>query len=415
LRRTRAQQLLAEGRAGATALTSLRAQPERFLATVQIGITVVGTTAAAFGGSTIAKHLAPLLVHLPFIGADAGEVALGLVVVLISYLSLVLGELVPKSLALRAGERYALLMARPLLAISWLAKPIVWLLTGSSNLFLRPFSDRTTFMETRVSKEELEQLVEEAAASGALPEQVSELASRVLAFDRVSLSQVMIPRPRVDALPLTATSDQVRRFVLEERRSRIPVYDGTLDNIVGYASAKDIVTLAWEGRLIVLKDLLRPVKMFPENVPAIEVLRYMRRERQRLAIAVDEHGAVAGMVTFEDLVEEIVGEVFSEDERDLPPFAREPGGSAVVRGDFPLRDVERELGVHLVAPDGVSTIAGLCASLAGGIPNRGARLAANDGIVLVVLDANARGVRRARIVPAARQLVEEEPPSSPGP
>ncbi len=413
LRKTRLQQLLDEGRRGAKTLTALRAQPERFLATVQVGITIVGTTAAAFGGASMARYLEPVLAGIPWLAQEAEELALGLIVVAISYLTLVLGELVPKSLALRAGETYALLMAKPLLFLSSLARPIVWFLTASSNVFLRPFRDRTNFLEAHISKEEIQQMVEEAAESGALHEHASEIASRALEFDKLLLSDVMVPRNRIDALPLRASTEEVRRFLLEERRSRIPVYDGTLDNLVGYVSAKDIVTIAWEGKLIVLQDLLRQLKMFPEALPAIEVLRFMRREHQRLAVAVDEHGNLAGLVTFEDLVEEIVGEVFSENDENEQMVVREPDNCAVVRGEVPIREVNRALGLELPEADGVTTIGGLAAKLAGGIPNRGARLAGDDGVIIVVMDATARAVKRVRIhMPEKLAEVEETPTHS---
>jgi putative hemolysin len=408
LRRTRLAQLVEEDRAGARTIDALRAQPERFIATVQIGITVVSTTAAAFGGSRIAGHIVPLLRTIPFIGRHAQDVAFGIVVALVSYLALVVGELVPKSLALRYGESYALFIARPLAALSYVAKPLVWFLTWSSNLLLRPFSDRTNFMEARISKEEIEQMVDEAARTGAIHEHASELASRALRFDQLKLRDVSIPRARIDALPRTATPDEVRRFLLEERRSRAPVYDGKLDNVVGYVSAKDVVSLAWEGKLFVLSDLLRPVKVYPDAVQAIEVLRFMRRERQRIAIAVDEHGAVTGMVTFEDLVEELVGDMFSEDEEEEPLIVREPDGTAVARGDAPLREVNRELGLELEESEGATTIAGLAAKLGGGIPNRNARLAAEDGTVLVVLEATARAVERVRIIPPPEPETRDE-------
>jgi putative hemolysin len=377
---------------------------------VQVGITVLGTTAAAFGGSTMARYLEPLIARMPYIGDDAEEIALGIVVAAVSFLSLVLGELVPKSLALRANEPYALFISRPIKALAFLARPIIWLLTASSNVILSPFRDRTTFMEARISKEELQQMVEEAGETGALHEEATEIASRALEFENLPLKDVMVPRQRVDALPINASQDQVRRFLLEERRSRIPVYDGSLDNVVGYVSAKDVVGLVWEGKLFVLQDLLRPVKVFPETVQAIEVLRYMRREHQRLVVAVDEHGTLSGMVTFEDLVEELVGEVFSEHEQDRQLVTKLSDGSVSVRGDLPLRELNRELGIELEAPDGVATVGGLCMKLAGGIPNRGARLAANDGIVLVVQDATVRMVRRVRVIvpppPELTPLVE---------
>ena len=409
LRHTRLQQLVEANRVGAKTVSALRAEPERFFATVQIGITFVTTTAAAFGGARMAKQFEPLLRPLPLIGRDAEGVALALVVVLVSFLSLVLGELVPKSLALRHGEGYALVVAKPIALLSRIAKPIVWLLTAISNVILRPFSDRTNFTEARISKEELEQIVDEAAKAGAIHQHASELATRALDFDRLTLADVMLPRARVDALPLRATMDQIRRFLLEERRSRIPVYDRAQDDIVGYVSAKDIVSLAWDGGPVVLADLLRNVKFFPETVSAIEVLRYMQRESQRIVIALDEHGVVSGMVTFEDLVEELVGDIFSEHEEGIPPMTREPDGSAVVRGDTPIRDVNRELGIALDEPEGVTTVAGLSTALAGGgIPNRNARLAARDGSVLIVLEASSQVVKRVRIVPPS--YVTNHPP-----
>jgi putative hemolysin len=346
----------------------------------------------------MAHHLEPLIASLGWIHR-ADDIALGIVVAVISYLTLVFGELVPKSLALKAGEIYALLIARPLLTLSAVARPIVWFLTKSSNLVLAPFRDRTNFMEARVSKEELQQMVDEAATSGTLHEHASEIASRAIAFDKLLLRDVMIPRTQIDALPKQATTEQIRRFLLEQRRSRIPVYDGALDNVRGYVSAKDVVSVAWEGTLVVLQDLLRPIKVLPETMSAIEVLRFMRREQQRIAIAVDEHGAVSGLITFEDLVEELVGDVFSEHEQPYQPIAVQADGTAVVRGEVPVREVNRELDLRLPDAEATTTVGGLCTRLAGGIPNRNARLAAEDGTVLVVLDATARAVRRVRVIP----------------
>src|SRR5690242_3854961 len=156
LRPTRLQQLVDSARVGARTIAALRAEPERFFATVQVGITVVTTTAAAFGGARMARQLEPLPRPLPLLGRDPDGFALAIVVVLVSFLSLVLGELVPKSLALRHSEGYALLMAKPIAWLSRIARPIVWLLTATSNLVLRPFSDRTNFSESRISKEEIE-------------------------------------------------------------------------------------------------------------------------------------------------------------------------------------------------------------------------------------------------------------------
>jgi putative hemolysin len=399
VRKTRLTALLEERRAGARALAALRGQPERFLATVQIGITVVGTTAGAFGGSSFAADLEPLFQRIPVLAPYAHDLAFGAVVAIIAYLSLVLGELVPKSLALRAAEPYALLVSRVLTALAWLARPLVWLLTASSNLILKPVADRTTFTESRLSREELQELVDEAAKTGALGEHVSELASRALEFEQLTGADIMIPRNRIVALAKNADQETIRRYLLEERRSRMPVYEGTLDNVVGYVTAKDLLPLAWEEKLIVLSDVLRPIRLFIESTPAAQLLEFMQGERQRIAILVDEHGATAGLVTFEDLVEELVGEVMSEHEKGGAPLEREPSGALLARGDVALREIARELDVEIMAPPGITTIGGLCGALAGGvIPQRGARLADPSGLVLEVLDASQRFVRRVRLI-----------------
>jgi putative hemolysin len=399
LRKTRLAQLVEEGRGSARAVKRLRDDPERFLATVQVGITIVGSTAAAFGGAALAHQLAPYLARVPVLRDHADPVALALVIVIVSFLSLVLGELVPKSIGLRAAERYALLMGRPLLALSTLARPVVWLLTAASNAVLRPFGDRTTFTEARLSVEELEQLVDEAGKAGALDAPTAEIASRALAFRDLTASDVMVPRSRIVALPRTAGPDELKRRLLEEGRSRMPVYDGTLDEIVGYVVAKDLAAMAWERQLLVLHDLIRPVLFVPESARAVHVLRELQRRRTQLAIVVDEHGGVAGLLTLEDLVEELVGEIVGEREQPEALYQPEPGGTALVRGDAPIREVNRALDLDLPEGEGFTTIAGLCIALAGALPERGTRLRAPDGTQIEVLEAAPRVVRVVRLWP----------------
>lgn len=414
LRKTRLEQLVDEGRASARAVKRLRDDPERFLATVQVGITVVGSTAAVFGGHSLAARLAPLLRRSAALEPYADELSLALVVAIVSFLTLVLGELVPKSLGLRAPERYALLMARPLLALSAVARPMVWVLTHASNLVLRPFGDRTTFSEARLSVEEIEQLVDEAGKVGALDQPTAEIASRALAFRDLTAGNVMVPRSRIVALPRDAAPDELRRLLLEEGRSRMPVYDGALDNIVGYVMAKDLAAMAWERQLIVLADLVRPVHFVPSSAKAVHVLREMQRRRTQITVVVDEHGGVAGLLTLEDLVEELVGEITGEREEPEALFQREPGGTALVRGDAPIREVNRALELDLPEGEGYTTIAGLCIALAGSVPERGARLRAADGTEIEVVDASPRLVRMARLRrPSAETPRSSGEPASP--
>jgi putative hemolysin len=299
---------------------ALRAQPDRFLATVQIGITVVAATAAAVGGHSLASRIAPGLARL--FPAHAEDVALAIVIGGVSFLSIVIGELVPKSLALRNAEAYALLVGRLLLALSWVTRPFVWLLTVSSNLVLRAFGDRTTFTETRHSAQELQMLVDEAARAGTVDRDAGEIACRALKFSELTASDVMIPRAQVVMLPRHAPADEIRRVLLENLHSRLPVYQGQVDNVVGYVAVKDLLALAWEQRLIVLEDVMRPAVFVPPAKRAVDLLQEMRQRHVPFAIVGGEQGGVAGIVTMEDLVEELVGDIFSEHARPRPGVAQ---------------------------------------------------------------------------------------------
>jgi putative hemolysin len=400
VRRSRLQQLVEEGRAGASAIQALRSVPERFLATVQVGITVVGATAAAFSGASLSSRLAIAFEGLGWSADNARDLALAIVIAAISYLSLIFGELVPKSLALRSGERYALLVARPLQALAWLGRPLVWLLTASSNLVLKPFGDATSFTEARLSTEELQQLVEEAAQAGSLDARSSEIAARAIDFGDLTAAAVMVPRNRVVAVPLASTQADLRKVVLAARFSRMPVFDGTLDNVVGYITMRDVLALAWDREEVVLADILRPAFFVPETTGAGRVLHEMQRRRVPIAIVVDEHGGVAGLITLEDLVEELVGDLASEDERVAHALRFAPDGSALLEGAVAIRDVNRELGLDLPEGDGWTTIAGLCIELTGGIPQAGARVEVG-GRVLEIVEASARSVGLVRVAPLA--------------
>lgn len=381
----------------ALAVNALREQPERFLATVQIGITVIGTAASAFGGASIARTLAPSLERLGLDAGAAADVAIVLVVALISFMSLVLGELVPKSLALKFSERYAFFIARPLLRISKLASPLVWVLTASSNLVLRLFGDRTSFTEARMSRDELTQLVQEAAKVGAVDAHSSEIASNALGFGDIAAAEVMVPRDQIVGIRKGAPADEIQRVLLEEGHSRMPVYAEDMDHIVGYVVARDVLALVWENQLVVPDDIVRPIAMFPTSARINIVLREMQTRRVQIAVIIDEHGGTAGLVTMEDLVEELVGDIADEDEAPAETIRHESEDTALVPGWMPVRKVNRALGTALpIFRDG-TTMAGLCMTLALAIPAVGTRLHAPDGSLLEVADASARRVRMVRV------------------
>jgi putative hemolysin len=378
---------------------------ERFLATVQIAITTVGTAAAAFGGAKLEQSLRPKFESIG-LGANA---SLAAVIILIVFLELVVGELVPKSLALRYSDRYSFFVGRPLVFLSNLMRPLVWLLTVTSNFFLRFFGDKTTFTETRLSRDELQQLVEEAAKTGSVDPRASEIASRALGFGEVTVAEVMVPRTRVVAIRRGATHEEVQRMILEEGHSRMPVYDGSIDNIVGYVVARDVLALAWEKGLVVLEDILRPPHKVPESTHALDLLREMQRRRTQMAVVVDDHGGLSGLVTTEDLIEELVGDIMSEDDVPEQFFTREPSGTIQVQGWASVRKVNRDLHLDLPVGKDRTTIAGLCMSLAQAIPQAGERLTTDNGTVLEVIEASPRRVRRVRIHPVA--MTDEDGPT----
>jgi len=405
VRKTRLREYIRRRDRRALAVKKLRDHPERFLAAVQVCITTAGTAAAAFGGARLEHTLAA---ELKEVGLGHGA-ALFLVIVMIVFLELIVGELVPKSLALRYSDRYSFVTARPMVAMAQLLRPIVWLLTVTSNLVLRFFGDKTTFTEARLSRDELQQLVEEAAKTGSVDPRASEIASRALGFGEVTVAEVMVPRTRVVALRRGAPPEEVQRVILEEGHSRMPIYDGSIDNIVGYVVARDVLALAWEKGLVVLEDILRPPHKVPETTRALDLLREMQRRRIQMAVVVDEQGGVSGLVTTEDLIEELVGDIMSEDDVPEQFFTREPAGTILVQGWASVRKVNRDLHLDLPVGKDRTTIAGLCMALAQAIPQAGEKLTTDNGTILEVIEASPRRVRRVRIHPVAHNPDEAEP------
>jgi magnesium and cobalt exporter, CNNM family len=409
--RARLMQLVDRGDRRARAVSELRKEPERFFAAVQIGITLVSATAAVFGGSRFARHFQPVIAGIPLLRPVANEVSFVLVVVAISFLSVVFGELVPKSLAMRYANMYALVTGPTIHRLSRAMAPIVWFLTGVSNGVLRVFGVRSNFTETRASAEDLQLLVTEAAETGSLHPTAGEIASRAFEFADLTAAETMVPRSRVVGIPASASQDDIRRIVTEHGYSRFPIYDETLDDIRGYVLVKDLLSMAFERQLLILADFVRTPYFVAERIRATELLQEMRHRRTHLAVVVDEHGGTSGIVTMEDLLEELVGEIFSEVTRESSTIIHQlPDGTTVVRADAPLREVNRQLGIELPESDDWSTLGGLCLSLAGRVPKAGEILTSPDGTGLEIESATDRSIERVRLRPST---THEAPPSGP--
>lgn len=396
LRRTRIAELAEGGNRSARSLLVLRNDPERLLATVQIGITVLGAAAAAFGGARLAEPVGNALIWLG-VPLYAEQIGLVLVVSLVSFLSLMFGELVPKSLALRTAERYSLAVARPLHGLSSLLRPFVAVLVSCSNQVLRWFNDETTFSESRLSPEELQSVVEEAAESGSLDQRTGEIASRAFDFGHLTVAAVMVPRNRIAVINRRDSPEAIETALREGTHQRYPVCDGQLDDVVGYVVTRDaLAMLAGEGR-IDLEQLLRPALFVPATTQASQGLRQLQRNRTQLAVVVDERGDLAGVVTVQDFVEELVGDIFKEDEDPRHWIVHEEAGTSVVRGETPVHVVNRALGISLPESESWSTVAGLALSKKGRMLAVGESVQLEKGLRLEVVDASARRVLRMRV------------------
>ena len=396
VRKSRLRELAERGVRGAKAALRLRERPEQFLATVQVGITLVATTAAAFSGATIGRVFSGVLVRLGVPPEPAEDLALGVVVGGVTFLTVVVGELVPKSLALRSGERFALLAGRPLLALSVLVRPLVWLLTASANVVLRPFNDTTTFTESRFSQEELQELLEQASTAGTIHAKAATIASRALDFQHVHVNALMVPRQDIVQVARDATWEQVWKVMAERGHTRVLVNEGDPDHIAGYVTVRDLIA-AKQNAATSIRSIVRRVEIVPETARATDVLSLMQRKQSLLVLVVDEFGSIAGLVTLEDLIEELVGEIFEEHEMIAPRIRREGEGGALVDGATPVHEVNRELGLTLPTSREWVTLGGLVLARAGGVPPQGASLDLGDGTHAQVVDVTPRRVLGVRL------------------
>lgn len=395
VRKTRLRELADEGRTAARIALRLREDPERFLATVQVGITVVGATAGAIGGAFLERPVAGILARAGLGPAAAERVALALVVAFVSTVSIVIGELVPKSLALRSSERVALWVSRPLFLLSRVARPIIWFLTAASNVVLRPFRDTTTFTEARLSSDEIQQLLDEAAAAGTVDKETGDIASRAIDLGRLAAYAVMLPRSEIAWLPLAASRAEVERLLRERPHARYPVLDES-EQPAGYVLAREIYAQLLEGRLA-LVELVRDLPAFPESVSAVDVLRELQKARTEIGLVLDDSGFPSGLVSIETLAEELFGEIMGENEVAQKSIAPQADASVLVRGDTHVHEVNRELGFELPIEREASTIGGLVIAKLGRFPTPGTTVDLGEGVRAEVKETSPRRVLLVRL------------------
>ncbi|HJT63164.1 MAG TPA: hemolysin family protein [Candidatus Limnocylindria bacterium] len=410
VRRTRLDQLAEEGRRGARTARRLVEDPQRFLATIQVVITFLGFLASAIGAIAFSAVLADAISAIPWepIQDAAETIAFIFVTLLIALTSIIVGELVPKTLALNFPERFSLVASRPLSVMERILAPLVSLTTTISGFLVRLFGGRERPQTGLLSVEELKLLVETGSAQGQIEEAEKEMIHGVIELGDKQIHEVMIPRIGIKAVEVDDPIEEVLDLIVRAGHSRVPVYRENLDNIVGILYAKDMLPYllpsAETREPLEIRSLARPAAYVPETKRVDEMLTEMRSARRHIAIVVDEYGGTAGLVTIEDLVEEIVGEI--QDEYDIEESLIEPietdGDRRAFRVDGrvtmdDLRDLF-ELG-DAEEPDEESfdTVGGLIISRVGRIPLVGTEVEFR-GLTLRVLAADSRRVSKVMAV-----------------
>jgi putative hemolysin len=399
VRRGRIAQLAAAGDKRAQMVEKLQADPHRFLATVQIGVTLVGTMASAVGGATAVEVLKPVLQQAPLeaVRDSAEPIALILVVGLIAYCSLILGELVPKALALEHTERMALRVARPISFFARIGGLAVAFLTLSSKAVLAMLGIRSKGEQAFITKEEISHMVAESLESGEVTPDEQKFIANLFDFTQTRVSEVMVPRPRIVGIDLGQPREEILRTVLHNQFSRYPVYRDNIEEVIGFIHAKDLLGQAVTSPDAPFDTLVRPAVFVPEGKKIDMLLREMQQRHLHMALVVDEYGGLSGLVTTEDLLEELVGEI--EDEHDVgePRRVRRLGGGGyLVDALLPLNDVEELLDVRFADDLPCDTLAGLVLHLLGRFPEAGERLEWRD-YLLTCVEVTPTAIRRIRI------------------
>jgi magnesium and cobalt exporter, CNNM family len=395
-------------------VAKLHKDPNRFLAAVQIGVTLAGFLSAAVGGATLADDLAPVLEDWGVPAGISGTIALISITLLISYFSLVLGELAPKRVALQRAEGLSLLVAPVLDRLATLSRPIIWLLSASTDVVVRLVGADPKIGREEITEEELRDLV---AGHRTLGERERELIDEVFAAGERQIREVMVPRTEVEFVDASTPVFKAVKMATAKPHSRYPVVRGSHDDVLGFVHVRDLFDPDLSGRSVRVGDLARDVMLLPATKRVLPALSEMQRDGQHLAIVIDEYGGTAGIVTLEDLVEELVGDI--RDEYDVggqQPARRLGTGDIEVDGLLNLEDFTEETGITL--PEGpYETVAGYVISRLGHVAEIDEQVEV-DGHRLTVIERDGRRISKVRVSPLPRERPEPvvspvaEPPAS---
>lgn len=407
-RKARLQQMADGGNQGAAKALKLAAAPGQFLSTVQIGITLVGILTGAFGGATIARWLSTQLANIPGLGESAEPLAVGIVVVLVTYLSLVVGELVPKQLALRNAEGLAARAAPALTLLSTVTRPVVRVLNASTDALLR-LMQVDAASEPDITEEEVRLMLGQATAQGIFEPREEKIVDQVFRLADRKVGALLIPRTEIVWLDANSSAESVREQVIRSGHSRFPVAEGQLDRILGVVRAKDLLAQSLSGEPLNLRAIIVPAVFVPESTPALTVVERFKQTRSQLAIVIDEYGGVEGLVTSGDILASLVGDIPEAHDEDASGAVEREDGSWLIDGKYPIEEFQ-ELFDILTLPEAnegyYQTVGGFVMASLGQVPAPGDHFNWS-GLRLEVMDMDGRRVDKVLVMRVPDSTLEK--------
>ncbi|MBW3623831.1 MAG: hemolysin family protein [Armatimonadetes bacterium] len=401
-RKARLQQRAEQGDAGARAALDLAGEPGRFLSAVQIGITLVGIFTGAFGGATLTEKLSAQLKEVAFLAPYRDSLSLGIVVLGITYFSLVIGELAPKRLALTNPEGFAIRMARPMQVLSRITSPIVYLLDASTAFLMRLFGIQP-HAESPVSEDEIRILIRQGTAAGVFDPAEQEIVERVFHVGDLRVESIMVPRVDMESLDLEDPPESNRRKLAEHGHSFYPVHRGNPDRILGVIKTRELMPLCMAGKPLDFETLAFKPLVVPESMRVLKLLELFKQRGQTVAVVIDEYGGTQGLVTSTDVLQAIAGEMPTEGEEEA--FVRREDGSWLVDGSASLGELEEKFGSRALT-DAIHggtfvTLGGLVLSQLGRVPSPGDCFTLG-GYRFEVVDLDGNRVDKILVTPLQR-------------
>lgn len=402
-RRSRIRQLAEQGNKSAMIIERFKEEPDKFLATIQIAITLVSVLASAIAGAMAVQILKPVISELPvkFIASSSEAIAIGIVTILITFFTLVFGELIPKSIALSHPESVGLRIAVIVDSFSKIANIFVKLLTSSTNLLLKPFGGKTFTERAFVSEEEVRMLIKEGGEQGVFEPTEQELIHSVFEFTDMSARDVMVPYTKIVSVSVNMSPDEIKSIITEEQFSRYPVAGKDLNDIRGILYVKDFLNALASGGEVDIRRLLKTPFFIPDTIKISTLLREMQKRRVHMALVIDEHGGVSGLVTMEDLIEEIVGEI--RDEYDVEtPVIQLIDGTMIIDSSISIRDLYEDYKIEIPESDDYETLGGFLLNALQRMPKTG-DVVEIEGKRITVSEMVGQRIAKVRM-----QLVKQE-------